>query len=258
VEYLHSYRTGRSCKTLVNTAVGYLAHDVSHYDLYSLDIVDYFGSIQKAHWIDAYTFIYTRAAIYLNRVWEDAWDFASYIPGSEQGIVQGNPLSPFISNIVGINTFDKAFMESNDRYCSEHPDMGCGYLRYSDNIYIVVPRCPMYNRSEFALNLNSILDNIHNTYGYRFKLKITSDKQENIILGIRLGKKAQLQHKKWLRSVFHRYAVKKELLAKDQDFREEYGRLDPGKLKEVIDGLAAYAQDVDPGMIHYIHNKLGD
>lgn len=256
--YLHSYLKNRGCSTLVNEITDFVA-DTKHYDIISMDVVDYFGSITFDSWhqtFDKLNVIVDMAALDITReqwmqIWDCVWVDAK---NPYKGIAQGNPLSPMISNLVGWGLIDK-FLRPDLNGLNQYGESK--YWRYSDNIFIVVKRHPSYSRSEFLFGLSRII--FHKIPGiFRLKINVKSKNERNIVLGIRVGKKAQLKDKKWLRSVFHRYAIEGVGLAKHQDIIEEYGNLDDVTLKQMIQGLAAYALDVDPGMRDYITRKLGD
>jgi hypothetical protein len=184
--------------------------------------------------------------------WVDIWDCVwADNTSPDKGIAQGNPLSPMVSNLVGFFYIDRFLRNGNNGLREDH-----SYWRYSDNIFIAVKRDSNYNRENFLGNLHLLSERRINS-SYQFKFKIKSSNQTNIALGIRFGRKSHPQDKKWLRSVFHRYASQGEGLAKHQDIIEEYGKLSREALKQLMYGLKAYALDVEPGMAAYVNQKLG-
>lgn len=252
--YLHSYMKNRGCTTLVNEITEYLA-DTKHYDIYYLDVVNYFGSIHYTHWVAAST----RLNTFLGEEFIspdqrlEIWNCAVEEDQDEVKIAQGNPLSPMISNLVGWSKIDRYLKPENNGLAAWAP---CRYWRYSDNIFLVVKRVPGYSREDFLEKLYLITEH-EITSRFKFKIKVLSNNQTNIALGIRIGKKTQLKDKKWMRSVFHRYAIKGDNLANDQDIIQEYGILNREATRRLVQGLAAYALDVDPSMGPYINSKLG-
>jgi hypothetical protein len=256
--YLHSYLKDRGCTTLVNDITEYVA-DTKHYDIIYMDVIDYFGSITYEAWhqtFDKLNVIVNMAALNITREqWLEIWDCVWVDPANPtKGIAQGNPLSPMISNLVGWAFIDK-FLRPDINGLNQWGESK--YWRYSDNIFIVVKRHSGYSRTQYLFALSRIIFHKMPTI-FRLKMNVKSNNQTNIALGIRIGKKAQLKDKKWLRSVFHRYAIHGQELAKHQDIIEEYGILDDLLLKQTIQGLAAYALDIDPSMGPYISSKLGD
>jgi len=251
--YLHSYIKGRGCTTLANEITDYIA-DCKAYDIIYLDVKDYFGSIQDHHWNN----VYYKLGVLLEldkhgitqELWDNVWDCIYANPADKtSGIAQGNPLSPIVSNLVGWHAIDRQ-LEKLTKLAE------CRYWRYSDNIFIAIKRTPGYNR---ATILDQMLQIAYFNVSefFKFKWSVKSSNQTNIVLGIRIGKRAQLKDKKWLRSVFHRYAIQGDSLATNEDIINEYGKLDSKGLKQLVDGLAAYVRDVDPNMESYINQKLG-
>lgn len=253
--FLHSYIKNRGCASLVNEITGFIS-DGAPYDIVYMDVVDYFGSIHLAQWMQAVLVLNVNfGQDFIS--YEDArniWACAVQTEGSHKGIAQGNPLSPMISNIVGWYGIDKYL--SPDRSGLLKLGYDCRYWRYSDNIFLVAKRTAGYSREDLLRRLHMEM-HYELSRLFKVKVKVKSSNQTNIALGIRIGKRAQLKDKKWLRSVFHRYGTKGDRLAEDQDIIKEYGILDREKTRQLVQGLAAYALDIDPTMRLYINNKLG-
>ena len=248
--YLHSYIKNRGCASLVNQITDFVG-DATHYDVIYMDVVDYFGSIHRYHWhVAAFTInVAFGREIISNQDRDNIWDCAVQNEGSDKGIAQGNPLSPMISNLVGWAKIDRKLIP-----LLQYQD--AKYWRYSDNIFLVAKRQPGYSRVDLLYRTHQATLNYISEL-YKFKIKVRSSSQTNIALGIRIGRRAQLKDKKWLRSVFHRYNIKGDRLAEDQDIISEYGILDREKIRQLVQGLSAYALDVDPTMGPYINTKLG-
>jgi hypothetical protein len=164
----------------------------------------------------------------------------------QKGIAQGNPLSPVISNIVGWHFVDAPLKQ---RFLNFHPELF--YARYSDNLFLVAPKQGNYNRYDLSNELGTFLSGSI-TDSLSFKFDVRSNRQENIVLGIRVGVKPQLKNKKWLRSVFYRVHTRGSAMLKDKDILQDFGRMSYPKLLEVVQGLAAFAVSIDSKMKDYI------
>lgn len=253
--HLHSYITGRGCSTLVNEITEYIS-DTKHYDIIYMDVVDYFGSITFSDWSQTILIlnsIFGERLLPLEDI-KNIWLCAVQEERAYQGLAQGNPLSPLISNLVGWCFIDKPLKRS--LLDTGIQGLQCRYWRYSDNIFLVAKRDLAYSRERLLEYIYAeITNHIHPCY--KFKVKVGFSNQTNIALGIRIGTRAQLKDKKWLRSVFHRYALRGNDMATHQDIIKEYGRLSGESVRQLVKGLAAYAMDIDPTMMPYIQKKLG-
>lgn len=244
--YIYSYRQGYSCATLVRDLCTY-TKDTLLYDIFSLDIKDYFGSITRDMYDDAVVALQRQGSKLPQSYWDSVWDAACIDPCKMKSIAQGNPLSPAISNIVGWVFVDMPI--ANKLLTDIIP--GPAYFRYSDNLFIVAKRRDGYSRAAMQDRLNQFLCG-QITDHLMFKADVRSNRQENIVLGIRVGLKPQLKDKKWLRSIFYRANTRGPLMLKDNDILREFGKMSYPKLLEVVQGLSAYALSIDPSMEKYI------
>jgi len=244
---VYSYRPGKSCKSLVEDILDF-TNDCLLYDIYSLDVKDFFGSITKGAFFHAADSLCSIGCLINYQHWEKVWDAICIGEGKFKSIAQGNPLSPFVSNLVGWKYLDvpfrTLFLKGEEKY-----------FRYSDNIYIISKRNQEYSRQvtwDSLMHFLTIGPEAVLASEFTFKAKVTSNRQENVILGIRLGVKPQLNDKKWYRSFFYRLHTRGPAMLKDKDILKYFGRLSYPKLQEISRGLAAYAISIDPSMAGYI------
>jgi hypothetical protein len=243
---IYSYSPNKSCKMLVDDICSFTSNDA--YDIYYLDVVNFFGVITKEHVNKSILMLNRQGCLLDQAFWDQVWDA---IKIGTIGIAQGNPLSPTISNLVGWACLDVPFLNKLVPFC----DFPIGYYRYSDNIFIVCKREGSYSRQEFLSRLADFL--VHSlTHDFLFTSKLRSHTQLNIVLGIRLGQRAQLPNKNWLRSVFYRYKMNRMEMLDHKDMVKKYGRLGDEQLKQVVYGLASYARGIDPKMSKYIDECL--
>jgi|GEM_PF-4896543 hypothetical protein len=245
-QHIYSYRKGYSCKTLAEDICCF-TKDTLLYDLYSMDIKDYFGSITRDMYNDSVAALYNQGCNLPLSFWDKVWDASCIGPGKIKSIAQGNPLSPIISNIVGWVFVDMPMVNGL------LPDIisQTAYYRYSDNIFIVAKRRDGYSRASVMDRIGKFLCG-RITDHLMFKVDVRSNRQENTVLGIRLGMRPQLKNKKWLRSVFYRVHTRGPSMLKDKDILKEFGRMSYPKLIETVQGLSAYAISIDPSMERYI------
>ena len=245
LSYLHSYRSNKSCTTLIQDILSFIK-DYEHFEIISLDIKDFFGSIKKYDWL-------MMECNYLsNQEKANIWDLAADPNG--HGIVQGNPLSPTVSNIIGTYLIDPAL-----QFLADTSPYQVKYLRYSDNIFFVVGvnANSTYTRHHFLHQLNLTLS-YRIPKHYEFKIDILQDWQEVVCLGIRIGWKPRLskERKNWYRAFFHRLSMKGLNLMEDSDIKAKYKPKDADNFKHIIQGIITYVLTFEPGMKDYINQKL--
>lgn len=243
---IYSYRPGRSCKSLVEDILSF-TKDTLLYDIYYFDIKDFFPSITREMLEYAIQALNQQGCKLTDQFWGEVWKAACIGSDGCKSIAQGNPLSPAISNLVGWIHVDIPFVNNLLVDCRTP----VAYFRYSDNIFLVAKRRDGYSRRQMSEDIGRFLIG-KITDHLKFKAEVRSNRQENIVLGIRVGLKPQLKDKKWLRSIFYRVHTRGPAMLKDNDILREFGRLSYPKLLEIVQGLAAYVVSVDPSMEKYI------
>lgn len=267
----YAYTPGRSAKTLVDDIYNFVG-DSQEFDIFHIDIKDFFGSITQAAIDDAATY-----ASLLDHPYSGFW--SGTIDGTRRpsiwklvhptqkpfkegiGIAQGNPLSPLVANIVATELIDKPFIEGFG------PSEIWAYFRYSDNIYLIWnkelarKRGVRDGRSAYFSLFKSewFPETRGEDFLFGFTMKVRGNHQKNIILGMRLGAtRAQLKDKKWLRSLFHRIGTIGPDILKHKDIQDRFGKnISYDKFIEKVKGLVAYILEVDPGLEGYILEHAG-
>jgi hypothetical protein len=255
-DHSFAYQKGKSCKTLVEKLIKDTSQSNSGllYDLYSIDVKNFFGSISMYSYAAAINDLYREGLIseLQNSFFDKIWSLIYIGDGTSDigtGIAQGNPLSPIISNIIGWHYFDKDRFGLNDIGGSRFGH----YYRYSDNIFIIAERrTSKFTRPYLLSKLKKHMEDLHGTF--EFTWKVSSNLHSNSILGIRIGKKPQLEDKKWLRSVFYRASIRGPLMMGDEDIKDHFGLKTFEDFQSILKGLSSYAQSIDPSMKEYIDN----
>lgn len=249
----HAYINGRSCKTLVDKIYKFVA-DCKDYDIFSIDIKDFFGSITMEQIIDSFRAIcdwhitngrVTGPNLSCPNMWAATWVMihpSQFKDGI--GIAQGNPLSPLIANLVGFRYIDNAFY-------SLFSFGGRGwftYLRYCDNVYIIAKRHEDYSRDSIYKYIKCALEQNKWLRNFKYTMSVRGNHAGNTILGIRLGAtKSQLVDKKWLRNLLHRVKTLGTGVLGHKDVKERFGKnLTYEVFCVKLQGLISYATYIDP------------
>ena len=259
---LHAYIPERGCKTLVDDIYTFLG-DTSDYDMFSIDVKDYFSSICKDEVVSLNEMMTgnTLHIEWFNKLWAELHpdNAREFFPNDNIGIAQGNPACPTIANLVGLYYIDTIYNEwyhdTGIQLLEEMNVPALHYSRYSDNIYIVAKRTGNYSRTRLY---DSLKQAFNNSPDFKFSMTVCGKYQSNVILGMRMGEnRPRLTNKKWLRNLFHRIRTKGTAVLKHEDVVERFGaNLSWNDFTMKVKGLISYSIGIEPDLAKYIEGMV--